>query len=160
MDFTFTDDGLLTTRISKQKSSKASGNYDSSKGNQYGYSGNMYNPDSGYGQTSGGAGKSSRKNRNANVYETKQEYSQPSGNGRRHKITIQTNYKNKNFSSSASDSDSSGRSELSGFKVVLNGQTIHDETEDESPYYIEKFASSELTVGPNAKNISLPSFLE
>jgi len=69
------------------------------------------------------------------------------------------------LSNSTSDSDSSARSDLSGFKIVYNGSIIHDESEDDyqnfdSSQEDTKYASSELTVGPNHKNISLPSFLE
>jgi len=77
------------------------------------------------------------------------------------------------YASTASDSDSNGahiQSELYGFKIMQNGRTIHDETEedvdlfesdDEWPMTTtsnEKFAASVLTIGPNAQEISLPSF--
>jgi len=77
------------------------------------------------------------------------------------------------YASTASDSDHNGgyiQSELYGFKIMQNGRTIHDETEedvdlfesdDEWPMTAvsnEKFAASVLTIGPDAKEISLPSF--
>jgi len=62
-------------------------------------------------------------------------------------------------------------SELNGFKIIQSGKTVHDETEDdflESPTDFKgkrrpdaenvKFAASLMTIGPNAKEISLPSF--
>jgi len=75
--------------------------------------------------------------------------------------------------STASETDASSSSsissELSGFKIVHNGKTIHNEAEEtDSPVRLNltgyfaafdtKFASSELMVGPQAKEISLPSF--
>jgi len=77
------------------------------------------------------------------------------------------------YASTASDSDSKEahiQSELYGFKIIQNGHVIHDETvedvdlfesDDEWPMTAtsnEKFAASVLTIGPNAKEISLPSF--
>jgi hypothetical protein len=77
------------------------------------------------------------------------------------------------YASTASDSDSKDayiQSELYGFKIVQNGRVIHDETQedvdlfesdDEWPMTAtsnEKFAASVLTIGPNEKEISLPSF--
>jgi len=77
---------------------------------------------------------------------------------------------------STSDSDSNGQfSELSGFKIVHSGKTIHDETyedmetcfEEEGPVFEigsytskSKFASSEMTMVPNFKTISIPLFLQ
>jgi len=79
------------------------------------------------------------------------------------------------YASTASDSDSNGShisSELSGFKIIQSGKTVHDETEDdflEPPTDFKgkrradgdedvKFAASLMTIGPSAKEISLPSF--
>lgn len=78
------------------------------------------------------------------------------------------------YASTASDSEGNGRnnqSDLYGFKIAMQGRTIHDEieddvdlfeSEDECPMGIlssnEKFAASVFTIGPNAKEISLPSF--
>jgi len=87
---------------------------------------------------------------------------------------------NPRFNSYKSTSDSDGNnsdqfSELSGFKIVQNGETIHDDTyedarddfEDEDAVFgmplissKDKFASSELTMMPNFKNISIPLFLQ
>jgi len=76
-------------------------------------------------------------------------------------------------STNASDNDdgygSSVFSELSGFKIMQNGRTIHNETKEEVDSFSnaeseleevakERFACSELTIGPNAKEISIPSF--
>jgi len=79
------------------------------------------------------------------------------------------------YASTASESDSNGShisSELSGFKIIHSGKIVHDETEDdilESPTDFKgkrrpdvedvKFAASMMTIGPNAKEISLPSFV-
>lgn len=77
------------------------------------------------------------------------------------------------YGSTASESDSNSHtSELNGFKIVHKGKVIHDETEEEiesptdfygrSLYRLEpesmKFAASILVIGPNAKEISLPTF--
>jgi len=76
------------------------------------------------------------------------------------------------YASTASDSDSKGyiQSELYGFKIMQNGRMIHDETEEDVDLFesddewpmtatsSEKFAASVLTIGPNEKEISLPSF--
>ena len=75
------------------------------------------------------------------------------------------------YASTASDSDSSHvSSELSGFKIVQQGKTIHNETDEDydsatdfyfnGPVKIDdvKYASSTLTMVPSAKEISLPSF--
>jgi hypothetical protein len=70
--------------------------------------------------------------------------------------------------SSDSDSNSNVFSELSGFKIVQNGKTIHDETNEEldMPFNIDtdptsndKFAASLLTIAPSAKKISIPMFV-
>ena len=73
------------------------------------------------------------------------------------------------YASTASETDaSSASSELSGFKIVHDGKTIHNEIEEaDSPVlnltgffapFDTKFASSELMTGPQANEISLPSF--
>jgi hypothetical protein len=75
------------------------------------------------------------------------------------------------YASTASESDGSHTSsELSGFKIVHSGKTVHDETEEDfdSPTDLGmscrfeegngKFAASDMVIGPNAKNISLPTF--
>lgn len=57
-------------------------------------------------------------------------------------------------------------SDLAGFKIVQNGKIVYDETQEdfglsdsESEEVLPtKFASSLYTIGPNAKDISLPSF--
>ena len=76
-------------------------------------------------------------------------------------------------STNASDNDdgycSTVFSELSGFRIMQNGRTIHNETKEEfnssfdadsefEEVAKERFASSEMTIGPNAKEISIPSF--
>jgi len=72
------------------------------------------------------------------------------------------------YASTASDSDSStshSSSELTGFKIVYKGKTIHDETDEDFEKNEctlgagnGKFASSVMVIGPNAKDISLPTF--
>jgi hypothetical protein len=75
------------------------------------------------------------------------------------------------YGSTASESDGShASSELSGFKIVHKGKIVHDETEEDfdSPTDIGmscrfeegngKFAASGMVIGPNAKDISLPTF--
>jgi len=85
-------------------------------------------------------------------------------------------YNNYNCSTSDSDSNSNQFSELSGFKIVSNGEIIHDDTyedieqrfdDDEDavfglalPSSKDKFASSEMTMMPNFKAISIPMFLQ
>jgi len=75
-----------------------------------------------------------------------------------------------------SDSDNNGQcSELSGFKIVQDGKTLYDETHEDMGEYFEeeyqgfgmglyssksKFASSEMTMVPNFKTISIPLFLQ
>jgi len=88
--------------------------------------------------------------------------------------------KNPRFNNYASTSDSDSYnsdpfSELSGFKVVQNGETLHDDTYEDTEQQFddevsdfgmalapskEKFASSELTMMPNFKAISIPLFLQ
>jgi len=75
-----------------------------------------------------------------------------------------------NYASTAdSDNNNNVFSELSGFKVVQNGRVLlneagedFDSSDNETNWLGEihgaKFAASTLTVGPNAKDISLPSF--
>jgi hypothetical protein len=77
------------------------------------------------------------------------------------------------YGSTASESDSSSShasSELNGFKIVHRGKIVHDETDEDvdSPSDLRiflplnssngKFASSEMVIGPIAKEISLPTF--
>jgi hypothetical protein len=75
------------------------------------------------------------------------------------------------YASTASESDGSHTSsELSGFKIVHRGKIVHDETEEDfdSPTDLGmscrfeegngKFAASGMVIGPNAKDISLPTF--
>jgi len=91
-------------------------------------------------------------------------------------------YSDKNSKSTnatnTSDSDSNGSNQvsvLSGFKIVHNGRTLHDETYEDADTCFEieepilgllchssksKFASSELTMAPSFKNISIPLFLQ
>jgi hypothetical protein len=93
----------------------------------------------------------------------------------------QDSYYNKlYYASTASDSDSSSSSgaqseitanDLIGFKIAHNGKLLHDDTEDEFGYPTDfelslglktekvKFASSTMVIGPNPKDISLPSFV-
>lgn len=57
-------------------------------------------------------------------------------------------------------------SDLAGFKIVQNGKTVYDETQEDfdlsdsdgEEALPTKFAASVLTITPNAKDISLPSF--
>jgi hypothetical protein len=78
------------------------------------------------------------------------------------------------YLSTASESDDYSSQfcpELNGFKIVHSGKVLHDGTEEEleSPIEFtmkgvsyqgaERFASSTLVIGPNAKNISLPTFV-
>jgi len=72
--------------------------------------------------------------------------------------------------SNTSDSDSANAySSLAGFKIVQNGRVIHDETEEEPnknqpTFHMDKFsgkyASSDLTIGPTSKEISIPTFID
>jgi hypothetical protein len=91
------------------------------------------------------------------------------GNG----SATKANLEKKSYLAYASTADSDNAhisSELSGFKIVRGAHVIHDETEEDfdsptdfnfSPkakIVFDKYASSILTIGPNAKEISLPSF--
>lgn len=69
----------------------------------------------------------------------------------------------------SSNSDGEGCdvfSELTGFTIVQSGKTIYHEEEegglfaDDEELPKVKFASSVMTIGPNAHGISLPSFAE
>jgi len=75
------------------------------------------------------------------------------------------------YASTASESDSGSHisSELTGFKIVQSGSVVHDETEEDFESSSEKstskttenkvkYASSLMVMGPDAKEISLPSF--
>jgi len=100
-------------------------------------------------------------------YEMNSYYTKGSGNG------AKNSREKKSWLAYASTADSDNAhvsSELSGFKIVHGGNVIHDETEEDfdSPAELEikeksktvygKYASSVLVIGPNAKEISLPSF--
>jgi len=78
-------------------------------------------------------------------------------------------------STGASDNENGNSeliSELSGFKIVQNAKTIHDETTEDTDVFSAgesdseesqkptKFASSMMTIGPNAKEISIPMFAD
>jgi hypothetical protein len=91
------------------------------------------------------------------------------GNG----SATKANLEKKSYLAYASTADSDNAhvsSELSGFKIVRGANVIHDETEEDfdsptdfnfipkSKIVFDKYASSVLTIGPNAKEISLPSF--
>jgi len=70
----------------------------------------------------------------------------------------------------SSNSDNEGP-DFNGFKIMMNGKVLHDETTDDNelcfntePVFqsfptTEKFASSVMTIGPKANEISLPSFM-
>jgi len=70
----------------------------------------------------------------------------------------------------SSNSDSEG-SELSGFKIMMSGFVLHDDTTEDyessstsEPVFqsfptVQKFAASLMTIGPKDNEISLPSFL-
>jgi len=65
-----------------------------------------------------------------------------------------------------SENETNTNNELEGFKIVHNGNTIHNEAQDEifsddasTTIYSQYFAASLLTIGPNSEKISLPSFL-
>jgi len=71
------------------------------------------------------------------------------------------------YASTASESDNNSHiSELNGFRIVQNGNVVHDETEEDFDSQNEfnpktntdneKYASSVMVIGP--KEISLPSF--
>jgi len=75
------------------------------------------------------------------------------------------------YASTASESDSSSHisSELTGFKIVHEGNVVHDETEEDfdssdlstsrkMDAETKNYAASVMVIGPNAKEIPLPSF--
>jgi len=76
------------------------------------------------------------------------------------------------YASTASESDGGSHvsSELTGFKIVQSGSVVHDETEEDFDFLSEsrsssksdesgvKFAASLMVIGPDVKEISLPSF--
>lgn len=76
------------------------------------------------------------------------------------------------YASTASESDNNSHvSELNGFRIVHNGNVVHDETEEDFDSQTEsqgsprasivnekKYAASIMVIGPSAKEISLPSF--
>jgi len=78
------------------------------------------------------------------------------------------NYSKSTNGSSNSDNEST---ELNGFKIMMNGNCLHDETSEDfdsgftgepgfqSSITMEKYASSVMTTGPKANEISLPSFM-
>jgi len=78
---------------------------------------------------------------------------------------------NHSRSTNASSNSDSEISELNGFKIMMNGTVLHDETTDDyesgfstEPVFqsfptMEKFASSLMTIGPKENETSLPSFL-
>jgi hypothetical protein len=81
-------------------------------------------------------------------------------------------YSDNNYSKStqASSNSDGEASELNGFKIMMNGKVLHDETGEEfdsfnhEPVFqsfpsVEKFASSVMTIGPITNEISMPSFL-
>jgi len=85
------------------------------------------------------------------------------------------NLKSTMTTAASSEGENNILSELSGFKIVHNGKVIHNEIIDENPgayfsapkqpVYIGyspkiNFASSEYTMGPNSKEISIPIFVE
>jgi len=86
------------------------------------------------------------------------------------KLNTKTTIDNSNwicYASTASESDSGSHasSELTGFKIVQSGSVVHDETEEDFESSSEKldesrvkFAASLMVMGPDAKEISLPSF--
>jgi len=86
---------------------------------------------------------------------------------------IQESYSDKaSRSTGVSDNDNGSSdifSELSGFKIVQSGRTIYNEANEEEDLFSDsdsneaqkpKFASSEYTIGPNARDISIPSFAD
>jgi len=88
--------------------------------------------------------------------------------------TQSDNYSRSTNASSNSDGEGNDVfSELTGFTIVQNGKTIYHE-EDTTASLIDggysfvaedqvtkvKYASSVMTIGPNAHEISLPSFAE
>lgn len=84
-------------------------------------------------------------------------------------------FNNYNSTSDSDNTNSDRFSELSGFRIVQNGEILHDDTYEDVEQYFEdddfvfgmalapskdKFASSEMTMMPNFKNISIPLFVE
>jgi len=78
-------------------------------------------------------------------------------------------YMKSNYASTADSDNNAVFFELSGFKIVQNGKVLHNEvgedfdsSDNETSWLgdiqIPKFAASTLTIGPNANDISLPSF--
>jgi len=83
------------------------------------------------------------------------------------RATQSDNYSRSTNASSNSDGEECNVfSELTGFTIVQSGKTIYHEEEDGYAFVDEdqtpkvKFASSVMTIGPNAHEISLPSFAE
>jgi len=91
-------------------------------------------------------------------------------NGKYYSADKNSGYSN---ATTASDSDSNGSNQnqdLIGFKIVVNGKTLHDDNnedfegifeadkEEEKHISKEKFASSVMTITPQLHNISIPSF--
>mgnify|MGYP001097621408 CR=1 FL=1 len=84
----------------------------------------------------------------------------------------QSNQYNYVYYSSTAESDNCAQpaSELTGFKIVQCGKVVHDEMGEEFDLFSDqeknidssidslKFAASTLTIGPDVKTISLPSF--
>jgi len=85
------------------------------------------------------------------------------------------NFRSTNTTAASSDGENNVFQELSGFRIVHNGKVIHNEILDETPgaYFNapvqpvyfgftpkNNFASSEFTMGPNSKEISIPIFVE
>lgn len=112
----------------------------------------------------------SQNSGNYSYYQTQSNYAKNS------KTSYIPSYSSDKYSSwstqntTGSDSDSNMTSELKGFKIMQNGKVVHNETHDEvetvanmDQFFMEdlpneKFASSLMTIGPNSKEISLPSF--
>jgi len=85
------------------------------------------------------------------------------------------NSRSTNYTNSNSDIDMNAYNtffELNGFKIVHNGKTIYSETSDgfessstntdsgsEEYNSNTRYASSEFTIGPSAKEISIPLFM-
>ena len=122
-------------------------------------------------------GQNQNQNQNKNKFNQQKNYfssgsesnQYAKGNGSASKAPLEK----KNWLAYASTADSDNAhvsSELNGFKIVHGGKVIHDETEEDfdsptdfnfSPKVktvYDKYASSVMTIGPNAKEISLPSF--
>lgn len=132
------------------------------------YYDNSYS-DSSYGRVKK-AGKSHGNQRSAygNPSKNGKGYNKPSVNyGNKSNIASapKKNYKSATSSGSGSDSDSSIRSDFSGFRIVAKGSVLINEIEEDQSIKAfindeQKFAGSTMTVGPNANEISLPGFLE